>query len=104
VPAVLAQVAAPYPSVAVAARTQAWRRLAQLVPAHTAVPTLSAVGLTAGRVTVSAEAWSILCLADGQRSVADLAASCGSTAFEATYVVAKLVHSDYLERLGPTPA
>jgi len=85
-------------------RDRAWVRLAELVPGPAARPALSTAGLSAAPVEVSGEAWAVLCKVDDRRSVRELAAGCGFTMFEATYVVAKLVHSGLLEITEPASA
>ncbi len=84
-----------------AERDRAWDRLVGLVSSAAAMPALATAGVTAagrsGFTQVSGDAWAVLCRADGERSVALLAADCGFTMYEATYVVAKLVHGGLIE-------
>ena len=70
-----------------------WEAISDVVHGPTAVPVLSARGGGAPETTLDADAWSMLCKIDGERSVAELARDCGYTLFEAGQV---LVHA--LER------
>jgi len=79
-------------------RQGAWTRLAQLVPGSRSVPRLSASGMAAdSALDLSSDAWAVLGHVDGRRPVWELADMCGFTLFEATYVIAKLVHGGSLE-------
>lgn len=79
-------------------RQRAWSRLAKLVPGSRSVPRLSASGLAAdSALDLSSDAWAVLAHVDGRRPVWELAETCGFTLFEATYVIAKLVHSGSLD-------
>ncbi len=79
-------------------RQRAWIRLAKLVPGSRSTPRLSASGLAAdSALDLSSDAWAVLAHVDGERAVWELADICGFTLFEATYVIAKLVHGGSLD-------
>src|SRR3954465_8047330 len=60
-----------------------WEAISLIVHGPTAVPMLSARGGGEPETTLDADAWSMLCKIDGERSVAELARDCGYTLFEA---------------------
>jgi hypothetical protein len=84
-----------------------WEAISAIVHGPTAVPVLSARGGGAPETTLDADAWSMLCKIDNERSVAELARDCGYTLFEAGQVLVKLVQAglvDIEEDLDVTPA
>src|SRR4051794_12780437 len=86
-----------------------WEAISGVVHGPTAVPVLSARGGGAPETTLDADAWSMLCKIDGERSVAELARDCGYTLFEAGQVLVTLVQAglvdieEDLEIVPPAP-
>src|SRR5438067_2488051 len=83
-----------------------WESISAVVHGPTAVPVLSAGGGGAPETTLDADAWSMLCKIDGERSVAELARDCGYTLFEAGQVLVSLVQAglvDIEENIEVTP-
>jgi hypothetical protein len=78
-------------------RRHAWVKLTELVSGPGAVPRHAPNRAEPATRDLSREAWALLGQVDGVRPVHDLAECCGFTLFEATYVVAKLVHGGVLE-------
>jgi hypothetical protein len=74
-----------------------WETISAIVHGPTAVPTLSARGGGAPETTLDADAWSMLCKIDGERSVAELARDCGYTLFEAGQVLVALVQAGLVD-------
>ncbi|HEX4654429.1 MAG TPA: DUF4388 domain-containing protein [Mycobacteriales bacterium] len=68
-----------------------WQTISSVVHGPTAVPVLSARGGGEPETTLDADAWSMLCKIDGERTVAELARDCGYTLFEAGQVLVALV-------------
>ncbi len=86
-------------------RQRAWSRLVKLVPGPDAVPRVSPAGLAADTaLDLSSDAWAAIGHVDGKRSVRELADLCGFTLFEATYVIARLVHGGSLDIVVPSRA
>ncbi|MDQ1684437.1 MAG: hypothetical protein QOC82_1174, partial [Frankiaceae bacterium] len=84
-----------------------WEAISAVVHGPTAVPVLSASGGGAPEMTLDADAWSMLCKIDGERSVAELARDCGYTLFEAGQVLVSLVQAGLVDieediEVGPT--
>ncbi|MDQ1748517.1 MAG: hypothetical protein QOD07_2780 [Frankiaceae bacterium] len=84
-----------------------WEAISEVVHGPTAVPVLSAGGGGAAEMTLDADAWSMLCKIDGERSVAELARDCGYTLFEAGQVLVSLVQAGLVDieeeiEVGPT--
>src|SRR6059058_5403159 len=83
-----------------------WEAISEVVHGPTAVPVLSTSGGGAPEMTLDADAWSMLCKIDGERSVAELARDCGYTMFEAGQVLVSLVQAglvDIEEDIEVTP-
>src|SRR4051794_3039681 len=74
-----------------------WEAISDVVHGPTAVPVLSARGGGAPETTLDADAWSMLCKIDGERSVAELARDCGYTLFEAGQVLVTLVKAGLVD-------
>jgi hypothetical protein len=74
-----------------------WEAISHVVHGPTAVPVLSARGGGAPETTLDADAWSMLCKIDGERSVAELARDCGYTLFEAGQVLLALVSAGLVD-------
>src|SRR5438270_6686755 len=74
-----------------------WEAISDVVHGPTAVPVLSARGGGAPETTLDADAWSMLCKIDGERSVAELARDCGYTLFEAGQVLVTLVQAGLVD-------
>ena len=74
-----------------------WEAISEVVHGPTAVPMLSAGGGGAAEMTLDADAWSMLCKIDGERSVAELARDCGYTLFEAGQVLVSLVQAGLVD-------
>jgi hypothetical protein len=74
-----------------------WENIAEIVDSPNAVPMLSARGDGAPETTLDSDAWSMLCKIDGVRTVADLAADCGYTLFEAGQVLVALVDAGLVD-------
>jgi hypothetical protein len=86
-----------------------WEAISEVVHGPTAVPVLSTGGGGAPEMTLDADAWSMLCKIDGERSVAELARDCGYTLFEAGQVLVSLVQSGLVDieedvEIGAPPA
>src|SRR3954453_21850413 len=64
-----------------------WAAISAVVHGSTAVPLFSARGGGAPETMLDADAWSMLCKIDGERSAAELARDCGYTLFEAGQVL-----------------
>ena len=73
-------------------RRTTWETILSVIGGPDAVPALAA-GSSSGEVEIGPNEWALLCKVDGQRSVADLAAECGFTLFEAGQVVMVLTES-----------
>ena len=73
-------------------RRTTWETILSVIGGQDAVPALAA-GSSSGEVEMGPNEWALLCKVDGQRSVADLAAECGFTLFEAGQVVMVLAES-----------
>src|SRR3954470_15856728 len=74
-----------------------WEAISEVVHGPTAVPVLSAGGGGAPETILDADAWSMLCKIDGERSVAELARDCGYTLFEAGQVLVSLVQAGLVD-------
>src|SRR3954452_7080281 len=74
-----------------------WEAISAVVHGPTAVPVLSARGGGAPETMRGADAWSMLCKIDGERSVAELARDCGYTLFEAGHVLVTLVQAGLVD-------
>src|SRR3954471_20483403 len=74
-----------------------WEAISDVVHGPTAVPVLSARGGGASETTLDADAWSMLCKIDGERSVAEMARDCGYTLFEAGQVLVTLVKAGLVD-------
>ncbi|MGN6475332.1 MAG: DUF4388 domain-containing protein, partial [Mycobacteriales bacterium] len=78
-------------------RGHEWETIAEIVDSPNAVPMLSARGDGAPETTLDSDAWSMLCKIDGVRTVAELAADCGYTLFEAGQVLVALVDAGLVD-------
>src|SRR4051794_40227857 len=74
-----------------------WEAISAGVHGPTAVPVLSARGGGAPETMLDADAWSMLCKIDGERSAAELARDCGYTLFEAGQVLVTLVKAGLVD-------
>src|SRR3954462_3341455 len=74
-----------------------WEAISAVVHGPTAVPVLSARGGGAPETMLDADAWSMLCKIDGERSAAELARDCGYTLFEAGQVLVTLVKAGLVD-------
>lgn len=74
-----------------------WETISEIVDSPNAVPMLSARGDGAPETTLDSDAWSMLCKIDGTRTVAELAADCGYTLFEAGQVLVTLVDAGLVD-------
>src|SRR3954454_2258036 len=74
-----------------------WEAISAVVHVPTAVPVLSARGGGAPETMLDADAWSMLCKIDGERSAAELARDCGYTLFEAGQVLVTLVKAGLVD-------
>jgi hypothetical protein len=74
-----------------------WESISTVVHGPTAVPMLSASGGGAPETTLDADAWSMLCKIDGERSAAELARDCGYTLFEAGQILVTLVKAGLVD-------
>jgi hypothetical protein len=78
-------------------RGYVWETISAVVHGPSAVPRLSTRGDTSNETTLDNDAWSMLCKIDGERSVAELAADCGYTLFEAGHVIVSLVQAGLVD-------
>ena len=78
-------------------REAAWRAIDEVLHGEGAVPLLSTQAATSAQLEIDADAWSLLCKVDGERSVGELARDCGFTLFEAGQVVYSLVQAGLLD-------
>ncbi len=97
-------------------RQRAMDLLAGLVPGPQVIPALSGLselsvllelpgaGTAVDNRELSADAWAVLSVADGARSLQEIAQRCAFTMFEATSVVADLVDRGSLEIVGGASA
>ncbi|MDQ6650191.1 MAG: DUF4388 domain-containing protein, partial [Actinomycetota bacterium] len=86
-------------------RLAVWDELADVVHGPGAVPRLAAGGMSTAELSIDADAWSLLCKVDGERTLIELARDCGLTLFEAGRVIHGLVVSGLLEvEEEPLPA
>jgi hypothetical protein len=74
-----------------------WESISTVVHGPTAVPMLSARGGGSPETTLDADAWSMLCKIDGERSAAELARDCGYTLFEAGQILVTLVKAGLVD-------
>src|SRR3954452_20284632 len=74
-----------------------WAAISAVVHGPSAVPVLSTRGGGAPETMLDADAWSMLCKIDGERSVAELARDCGYTLFEAGRVLVALVQAGLVD-------
>ncbi|HET7310235.1 MAG TPA: DUF4388 domain-containing protein, partial [Mycobacteriales bacterium] len=74
-----------------------WESISAVVHGPTAVPMLSARGGGSAETTLDADAWSMLCKIDGERSAAELARDCGYTLFEAGQILVTLVKAGLVD-------
>src|SRR3954454_10228456 len=74
-----------------------WEAISAVVHGPTAVPVLSARGGGAPETMLDADAWSMLCKIDGERSAAELARDCGYTLFEAGQGLVTLVKAGLVD-------
>jgi hypothetical protein len=81
-----------------------WEAISAVVRGPTAVPMLSTRGGGAAETTLDADAWSMLCKIDGERSVAELARDCGYTLFEAGRILVSLVGAGLVDIEETEPA
>src|SRR4051812_40830758 len=93
----------------VAERQHQWDEISETVHGPNAVPLLSTRSASSPETTLDADAWSLLCKVDGERSIAELARDCGFTLLEAGRVVVTLVQAglvdveEDLTQPAPTP-
>jgi len=78
-------------------RVARWRQLSDSVGGMDAIPMLSAAGAPSDDVVIGPGEWALLCKVDGERSIAQLAAECGYTKYEAAEVVAALIEGGLVE-------
>ncbi|MDQ1614106.1 MAG: hypothetical protein QOJ60_45, partial [Actinomycetota bacterium] len=84
------------------ARATTWDTIDMAIGGANAVPTLSSE-VASDDVALGPNEWALLCKVDGERNVAELAAECGFTLFEAGQVVNQLLAANLLsvpERTG----
>mgnify|MGYP006198276879 CR=1 FL=1 len=77
-------------------RATTWEQIVEMIGGPDAVPGLSS-GPPSDEVALGPNEWALLCKVDAERSVADLAAECGFTLFEAGQVVTRLIEAYTLE-------
>ena len=68
-------------------RRHRWNELLGELAEHRGIPILSARPDGAADVVLSSADWALLCKVDGDRDIAELAAECGFTVFEAAHVI-----------------
>lgn len=78
-------------------RRLAWRAIEAVLPCPDTVPGPSAVGSTEAELAISSDAWALLCQVDSVRTVAQLAADCGFTLYEAGSLLVGLLSAGLLE-------
>src|SRR4051812_16993918 len=81
----------------VAERQHQWDEISETVHGPNAVPLLSTRSASSPETTLDADAWSLLCKVDGERSIAELARDCGFTLLEAGRVVVSLVQAGLVD-------
>jgi hypothetical protein len=74
-----------------------WANISSIVHGPTAVPVLSTRGGGSTETRLDADAWSMLCKIDGERSLAELARDCGYTHFEAGQILVALVNAGLVD-------
>ncbi|HEX6921787.1 MAG TPA: DUF4388 domain-containing protein, partial [Actinomycetes bacterium] len=77
-------------------RATTWETIVDAIGGPETVPALAS-GAPSDAVALGPNDWALLCKVDGQRSVADLAAECGFTLFEAGQVVMRLAAAELLD-------
>ncbi|MEP6761114.1 MAG: DUF4388 domain-containing protein [Sporichthyaceae bacterium] len=77
-------------------RGTTWESIVTIIGGTTAVPVLSSGEAPPEAVELGPNEWALLCKVDGERSVAELAADCGFTLFEAGQVVSRLIEAQLL--------
>ena len=78
-------------------RAPTWERLTREIGGPDAVPVLATAGAADSDVVLGPGEWAMLCKVDGERSVADLAADCGFTVFEAGHIIAALAKAGLVD-------
>jgi len=78
-------------------RRHRWVELVESIGGQRGVPMLSARPDGAADVVLSSADWALLCKVDGNRDIADLAAECGFTVFEAAHVVRSLMDAGLVD-------
>ncbi len=78
-------------------RRHRWSELVGSIGGERGIPMLSARPDGAADVVLSSADWALLCKVDGNRDIADLAAECGFTVFEAAHVVRALMEGGLID-------
>ncbi|MGB2838639.1 MAG: DUF4388 domain-containing protein, partial [Actinomycetes bacterium] len=78
-------------------RRHKWSELIDSVGGQRGIPMLSARPDGASDVVLTSADWALLCKVDGARDIAELAAECGFTVFEAAHVVQSLVSAGLID-------
>ena len=78
-------------------RAAEWERLTREIGGPDAIPVLATAGAADSDVVLGPGEWAMLCKVDGERSVADLAADCGFTVFEAGHIIASLAKAGLVD-------
>src|SRR3954453_11203866 len=78
-------------------RASDWEQLTREIGGPDAIPVLATAGAADSDVVLGPGEWAMLCKVDGERSVADLAADCGFTVFEAGHIIAALAKAGLVD-------
>jgi hypothetical protein len=78
-------------------RRHKWSELISSIGGQRGVPLLSARPDGASDVVLSSADWALLCKVDGVRDIAELAAECGFTVYEAAHVVQALMNGGLID-------
>ncbi len=81
-------------------RATTWEQILDSIGGPEGVPALSSGSTPADDVALGPNEWALLCKVDAERSVAELAADCGFTLFEAGQVVTRLVEAGLVQVEG----
>ena len=81
----------------VEARRHRWDELLVAIGGERGIPVLSARPDGAADVVLSSADWALLCKVDGDRDIAELAADCGFTVFEAGHVIKSLMDAGLVD-------
>ncbi|MEO8329297.1 MAG: DUF4388 domain-containing protein, partial [Candidatus Nanopelagicales bacterium] len=79
------------------ARRHRWDELLVAIGGERGIPMLSARPDGAADVVLSSADWALLCKVDGERDIAELAAECGFTVFEAGHVIKSLMDAGLVD-------